>query len=41
MAEQETGLANTLARQAFRTHRSFVAHIFDREGTEVLRVRLS
>lgn len=38
MAEQEKGLANMMSRQWFRTHRSFVAHVFDRQGNEVLRV---
>jgi isopentenyldiphosphate isomerase len=38
MAEQETGIANTVARQWFRTHRSFTTHVFDRQEREVLRV---
>lgn len=38
MAEQETGLGNMMARQWFRTHRSFVTHVFDRHENEVLRV---
>ncbi|KAI2793846.1 hypothetical protein POX_a00433 [Penicillium oxalicum] len=37
MAEQEKGMANTMARQWFRTHRSFVTHVFDRQMNEVLR----
>ncbi|KAI9775436.1 MAG: hypothetical protein M1839_001131 [Geoglossum umbratile] len=37
MAERETGIANTLARQWLRTHRSFTAHVFDRQEREVLR----
>ncbi|KAL2010457.1 hypothetical protein VTN00DRAFT_6264 [Thermoascus crustaceus] len=37
MAEQETGLGNMMARQWFRTHRSFVTHVFDRHENEVLR----
>ncbi|KAJ5495209.1 hypothetical protein N7539_000325 [Penicillium diatomitis] len=37
MAEQEKGIANTMARQWFRTHRSFVTHVFDRQMNEVLR----
>ncbi|KAJ5796912.1 Scramblase [Penicillium psychrosexuale] len=37
MAEQDKGLVNTLARQWFRTHRSFVTHVFDRQQNEVLR----
>ena len=38
MAEQEKGLGNAMARQSFRTHRSFVTHVFDRHENEVLRV---
>ncbi|GAB7347004.1 hypothetical protein MBLNU459_g3153t1 [Dothideomycetes sp. NU459] len=38
LAEQDHGLGNALARQAFRTHRSFTAHIFDRDEREVLRI---
>ncbi|MCJ1287566.1 hypothetical protein MMC26_006918 [Xylographa opegraphella] len=37
MAEQEFGMGNMLARQSFRTHRSFTTHVFDREMKEVLR----
>ncbi|KAJ5349894.1 hypothetical protein N7541_007621 [Penicillium brevicompactum] len=37
MAEQEKGLGNAVARQSFRTHRSFVTHVFDRHENEVLR----
>ncbi|BDD58688.1 hypothetical protein MPDQ_004397 [Monascus purpureus] len=37
MAEQEKGMANMVARQYFRTHRSFVTHVFDRHEDEVLR----
>ncbi|KAJ6070323.1 hypothetical protein N7467_011642 [Penicillium canescens] len=37
MAEQEKGMANAMARQWFRTHRSFVTHVFDRQENEVLR----
>ncbi|CAG8155108.1 unnamed protein product [Penicillium olsonii] len=37
MAEQEKGLGNAMARQSFRTHRSFVTHVFDRHENEVLR----
>jgi hypothetical protein len=40
MAEQETGLRNMIARQWFRTHRSFMTHVFDRDENEVLRVCL-
>lgn len=39
LAEQDHGIGNAIARQAFRTHRSFTAHIFDRDEKEVLRVR--
>ncbi|KAJ5995241.1 hypothetical protein N7481_002218 [Penicillium waksmanii] len=38
MAEQEKSMANAMARQWFRTHRSFVTHVFDRHENEVLRV---
>lgn len=38
MAEQERGMTNMMARQWFRTHRSFVTHVFDRHENEVLRV---
>ncbi|KAL4894607.1 Scramblase-domain-containing protein [Aspergillus ambiguus] len=37
MAEQERGMGNMMARQWFRTHRSFVTHVFDRHENEVLR----
>ncbi|OJJ48458.1 hypothetical protein ASPZODRAFT_140751 [Penicilliopsis zonata CBS 506.65] len=37
MAEQEKGMGNMMARQWFRTHRSFVTHVFDRHENEVLR----
>ncbi|KAJ5831909.1 hypothetical protein N7474_000220 [Penicillium riverlandense] len=37
MAEQEKGMGNVMARQWFRTHRSFVTHVFDRHENEVLR----
>ncbi|RAK94268.1 scramblase family protein [Aspergillus costaricaensis CBS 115574] len=37
MAEQEKGMVNMMARQSFRTHRSFVTHVFDRHENEVLR----
>ncbi|KAH8702285.1 Scramblase-domain-containing protein [Talaromyces proteolyticus] len=37
MAEQETGLGRMMARQWFRTHRSFTTHVFDRDENEVLR----
>lgn len=38
MAEHDGGLAKSLGRQAFRTHRAFTTNIFDRTGNEVLRV---
>ncbi|KAI9933335.1 hypothetical protein AWENTII_002627 [Aspergillus wentii] len=37
MAEQEKSMASVMARQWFRTHRSFVTHVFDRHENEVLR----
>ncbi|KAJ5785975.1 uncharacterized protein N7503_011187 [Penicillium pulvis] len=37
MAEQEKGMTNAISRQMFRTHRSFVTHVFDRHENEVLR----
>jgi len=37
MAEQEFGMGNMMARQWFRTHRSFTTHVFDRSMKEVLR----
>ncbi|OQE40256.1 hypothetical protein PENCOP_c006G06318 [Penicillium coprophilum] len=37
MAEQDKGLANTMARQWLHTHRSFVTHVFDRNENEILR----
>jgi hypothetical protein len=39
MAEQEKGMGNMMARQWFKTHRSFVTHVFDKHENEVLRVR--
>ena len=38
LAEQDHGIGSAVARQAFRTHRSFTSHIFDREEREVLRI---
>ncbi|WPH03872.1 Hypothetical protein R9X50_00675500 [Acrodontium crateriforme] len=38
IAERDHGIGSTVARQMFRTHRSFTTHIFDREEREVLRV---
>ncbi|KAH4033968.1 hypothetical protein HBH64_163160 [Parastagonospora nodorum] len=37
LAEQEHGMGNAVARQMFKTHRSFTTHVFDREEKEVLR----
>jgi hypothetical protein len=37
LAEQDHGLGTAVARQMFRTHRSFTTHVFDREEKEVLR----
>jgi hypothetical protein len=37
LAEQEHGIGNAVARQMFKTHRSFTTHVFDREEKEVLR----
>ncbi|KAI4123878.1 MAG: hypothetical protein LQ347_005966, partial [Umbilicaria vellea] len=37
MAERELGMGNMMARQWFRTHRSFTAHVFDKHEKEVLR----
>lgn len=41
MAEQEKGISSTMARQMFRTRRSFVTHVFDRHENEILRVSSS
>ena len=38
IAEQDHGIGSTMARQVFRTHRSFTAHIFDAQEREVLRI---
>jgi hypothetical protein len=38
MAEQDHGLGSTMARQAFKTHRSFTCHIFDQNEREILRI---
>ncbi|KAA6413206.1 MAG: hypothetical protein FRX48_02950 [Lasallia pustulata] len=37
MAERELGMGNMMARQWFRTHRSFTTHVFDKQEKEVLR----
>lgn len=41
LAERDHGIGSAVARQMFRTHRSFTTHIFNREEKEVLRVKLS
>lgn len=38
VAEQDHGIGRTMARQMFRTHRSFTTHIFDAQEREVLRI---
>lgn len=38
IAEQDLGIGKTMARQIFRTHRSFTTHVFDKYEKEVLRV---
>lgn len=40
LAEQDHGIGSAMARQVFRTHRSFTTHIFDTNEREVLRVCL-
>ena len=40
IAERDLGMGNMMARQTFSTHRSFTAHVFDKHGKEVLRVRV-
>lgn len=37
LAELDHGLGRAVARQMFRTHRSFTTHVFDKEEKEVLR----
>ncbi|KAL5383702.1 hypothetical protein DPSP01_005806 [Paraphaeosphaeria sporulosa] len=37
LAELDHGLGRAVARQAFRTHRSFTTHVFDKNEVEVLR----
>ncbi|KAF2437053.1 Scramblase-domain-containing protein [Tothia fuscella] len=37
LAEMDHGVGKAVARQAFKTHRSFTTHVFDREEREVLR----
>lgn len=38
IAEEELGISKIIARQWFRTHRAFTAHVFDKDEKEVLRV---
>ncbi|KAK5111364.1 hypothetical protein LTR62_005204 [Meristemomyces frigidus] len=38
IAEQDHGIGSTMARQFFKTHRSFTTHIFDKQEQEVLRI---
>lgn len=38
MAERDLGTGNMVARQMFKTHRSFETNVFDKHGREVLRV---
>lgn len=38
IAEQDHGIGSALARQMFKTHRSFTTHIFDAQEREVLRI---
>lgn len=37
LAERDHGIGNALARQMFKTHRSFTTHVFDRDEKEILR----
>jgi hypothetical protein len=37
LAERDHGLGSAVARQAFKTHRSFTTHVFDKNEQEVLR----
>jgi hypothetical protein len=37
LAERDHGIGNAVARQMFKTHRSFTTHVFDREEKEILR----
>jgi hypothetical protein len=38
MAEEENTITRVLMRQWAKTHRSFIAHVFDVNGVEVLTV---
>ncbi|KAI8933254.1 hypothetical protein NX059_009885 [Plenodomus lindquistii] len=37
LAERDHGLGSAMARQMFKTHRSFTTHVFDRDEREILR----
>ncbi|KAF2022878.1 Scramblase-domain-containing protein [Setomelanomma holmii] len=37
LAEQDHGMGSAVARQMFKTHRSFTTHVFDKHEKEVLR----
>ncbi|KAJ4344041.1 hypothetical protein N0V95_006419 [Ascochyta clinopodiicola] len=37
LAERDHGFGSAMARQMFKTHRSFTTHVFDRDEKEVLR----
>lgn len=37
LAERDHGIGSAVARQMFKTHRSFTTHVFDREEKEILR----
>lgn len=37
LAERDNGFGGTMARQMFKTHRSFTTHVFDKNEREVLR----
>ncbi|KAH7079457.1 Scramblase-domain-containing protein [Paraphoma chrysanthemicola] len=37
LAEQDHGVGSAVARQMFKTHRSFTTHVFDKHEKEVLR----
>ncbi|CAI6307897.1 unnamed protein product [Periconia digitata] len=37
LAERDHGISSTVARQMFKTHRSFTTHVFDKEEREILR----
>ncbi|KAJ4377340.1 hypothetical protein N0V83_000165 [Neocucurbitaria cava] len=37
LAERDHGVGSAVARQMFKTHRSFTTHVFDRDEKEILR----